>query len=107
MKEINENELDALIGETLRREKILEEVNKQVMLTVQKQKRSKLFTKWAVFSFWIATLTILPIAGVFYIAESGLGTEVTLSFGFSILIFLITLFHQANKISAKFFLNNM
>ena len=26
MKEINENELDALIGETLRREKILEEV---------------------------------------------------------------------------------
>lgn len=103
MKEINENELDALIGETLRREKILEEVNKQVMLTVQKQKRSKLFTKWAVFSFWIATLTILPIAGVYYIAESGLSTEVTLSFGFSILIFLITLFHQANKISAKFF----
>ena len=79
MKEINENELDALIGETLRREKILEEVNKQVMLTV------------------------LPIAGVYYIAESGLSTEVTLSFGFSILIFLITLFHQANKISAKFF----
>ena len=103
MKEINDNELDSLISETLRRENILEEVNKQVMLTVRKQKLRKLFVKWAIFSFGISALTVLPFAGIYYFTESGMGKEVAFSFAFSMLIFLISIIYYANKFSAKFY----
>ena len=103
MKEINDNELDSLISETLRREKILEEVNTQVMCTIKRQKRSKLYMKWAIFSFGISAFTVLPFAGIYYITESGMEKEVAFSFAFSMLIFLISIFYYANKFSAKFY----
>ncbi|WP_148295574.1 hypothetical protein [Prevotella dentasini] len=56
---MNEQELDALIGEALQREKMIEEINHSVMRTVKTRKRESVVRRW----LRIAALSFgLPIA---------------------------------------------
>ncbi|MCR5078008.1 MAG: cysteine protease [Prevotella sp.] len=81
MKEMNDNELDQLILETLNRKEMLSGISTQVMLTVRRQHRRAAFRRWSriiAFSFGLPLVVMLMVGAAYFTASlPGLGAAGT------------------------------
>jgi hypothetical protein len=105
MKEINDQDFDALINETVQRQKLLEKVDAQVMQRVKRWKRKECVGEWArllAFCFGLPLIIILPMASIYYSLNYMAHLTDVIPFAASMIFFIVVILVEANKVLNNF-----
>lgn len=92
MKEMNDNELDALIKDSFQRQEILDSINQNVMQTVKRQSKSLKIRQWArllAYCFGIPLVVMGLLGCAYHIATEIRSIPVIASMGFFALTIII------------------
>lgn len=102
MKEINDNEFNTLIKDTFERREVLEDIHRQVMMTVKKRKRHAEFCRWArllAFCFGFPLLVMFMLYSAYKIIVSNSSSQTVIV---SMAFFIATIIVFAYKAIGEF-----
>lgn len=99
MKEISDNELDALIRETVKREETLDSISNNVMQSVRqdaRRHRARFWMRLAVRCFAVVTFVLLVFFPAYFIPHVFNNIVVTASMAFYAIVVMVALMKKVN-----------